>query len=184
MPLHFRQATPADLPDLLDHENRSNRILGRAFYPNGEMDRALRYMTMIDEALLDEEHYFLWEEDGRIAASGGWSRAVPGYAAVHPDAVAPEDARTAIVRSVFVAPERARQGLGRRVMAHIEADAARAGIARLTLTATLPGEALYRALGYDDNGPAEAVLPDGTRIALREMSRRIGAAAPDFHRAA
>ena len=49
----------------------------------------------------------------------------------------------AIVRSVFVDPDYARQGIGSAVMSHIEIDSARSGMATLTLSATLSGVTLY-----------------------------------------
>jgi hypothetical protein len=53
------------------------------------------------------------------------------------------------------------------------ADAHAAGFQRLELMATLPGEPLYRALGFAADERVHLALPDGARLALVRMSRAI-----------
>jgi len=48
-----------------------------------------------------------------------------------------------------------------------------AGFHRLELMATLPGEPLYRALGFSADERIELALPDGVRVPLVRMSRSI-----------
>jgi hypothetical protein len=50
-----------------------------------------------------------------------------------------------------------------------------AGFRRLTLVATLPGEPLYRALGFTADERFALRLPDGTDAPMVRMSRSIDA---------
>jgi GNAT superfamily N-acetyltransferase len=93
----------------------------------------------------------LLEEDGAPVAGGAFRRAdTPGAAEF---------------KRVWTAGAHRRRGLGRRVMAELEAAAARAGYARVLLT-TGPAQpeavALYEALGYALD-PAQGVDPSGAR---------------------
>jgi len=52
-------------------------------------------------------------------------------------------------------------------------DARSAGFKRLELMATLPGEPLYRALGFAADERVDLELPDGVQVPLVRMSRAI-----------
>ncbi|WP_118136533.1 GNAT family N-acetyltransferase [Oceanicella sp. SM1341] len=54
----------------------------------------------------------------------------------------------AAVRSVFVAPDQHRAGVGRALMQAVEAEARRRGLDRLEVPAALPAVPFYAALGY------------------------------------
>jgi GNAT superfamily N-acetyltransferase len=85
------------------------------------------------------------------------------------------DPRTepARIRAFFVHPAWARRGLGRRLFERCAADAAAAGFQAFELMATLPGEPLYRALGFHELDRLEARLPDGTLLPVVRMARRL-----------
>lgn len=102
----------------------------------------------------------LVDGDGRPVAGGAFMR---------------EDADTVEVKRVWTSSAHRRQGLARRVMAELEAEAARRGIHSIVLTtgARQPeAVALYLALGYaplfDLDGDWEAVSYLGFR---KELSR-------------
>jgi predicted N-acetyltransferase YhbS len=67
----------------------------------------------------------------------------------------------------------ARRGLGTMLMRRSEQDAREAGFARLELMATLPGEPLYRALGFEECERCEIALPGGVRVPLVRMRRAL-----------
>jgi GNAT superfamily N-acetyltransferase len=83
------------------------------------------------------------------------------------------DPRTepARIRAFFVHPAWARRGLGRQLFDRCAADAADAGFRALELMATLPGEPLYRALGFREVERLDARLPDGTLLPVVRMAR-------------
>jgi hypothetical protein len=58
-------------------------------------------------------------------------------------------------------------------MRHVEADSAGAGIATLTLSATLSGLPLYNRLGYLAARPRTIVLADGTKFEVVDMGKAL-----------
>ena len=157
-------------------------VLSRGYYSPAEVQSLTRYVFGVDTQLVLDGTYYLVERDDMPVACGGWSarRTLFGGDQAK-DAVDPRlDPATeaARIRAFFVHPAAARQGLGRRMLAHCEAAAAAAGFRRLELMATLPGEPFYRALGY---GALETVvhpLPDGRRVRFVRMGREPKADAP------
>ncbi|MGK9235169.1 GNAT family N-acetyltransferase [Inquilinus limosus] len=73
--------------------------------------------------------------DGRLVATAGWCRV-------------PDDPSVARLRKVFVAPDRAGRGLGRRMVEAAEAAARAAGFRRFRVRANANAEAFYAKLGY------------------------------------
>ena len=69
------------------------------------------------------------------------------------------------IRAFFVAPEAARQGVGRRLFDACISAAAEAGFESVELMSTLPGVPFYAALGCDAVEHVTDTLPDG--VALR-----------------
>lgn len=86
--------------------------------------------------------YFLGYLDGRAVASGAWRRST--VSAFGTEA-------TAEIKRMYVAPSAQRRGLGRRMLAHVEATAGAAGVEALVLeTGEKQPEAiaLYTSSGY------------------------------------
>lgn len=91
--------------------------------------------------------FFVGHLDGEPVATGAWRRTpaavVPGL---------PDGTPVAEVKRMYVAPRAQRRGLARRVLAHLEADAAAHGIAALVLetgVAQPEAIALYSSSGYE-----------------------------------
>ena len=184
----IRPARRGDLESLLAMQERSVRALASRFYAPRVIDCLLRHMGTMDPEVIDEGHYFVAEaDDGRVAGSGGWSRRAPSYdggtgRATVVDLRAEDQA---LMRSVFVDPEWARQGIASAVVRRIEATAAAAGVRRIGLLAALSGVPLYRALGYRVLGAARHECCDGVVVESVEMAKRLrGAPTPRSKRAA
>jgi GNAT superfamily N-acetyltransferase len=99
--------------------------------------RTLYEYTAFDARLIDDGTYYVLEVDGRIAASGGWSRRAALVRRAGGDA-APErflDARSdsAAIRAMYTHPDYARLGLGSILLAAVEAAARLAGFGRAEL---------------------------------------------------
>ena len=77
------------------------------------------------------------------------------------------------IRAFFVHPAWARRGLGRMLFNACEDAARRQGFVRLELMATLPGEPLYRALGFEAVEHLSLAMPDGVELPLIRMRRAI-----------
>jgi GNAT superfamily N-acetyltransferase len=135
---------------------------------------ASRAIMGLDTQLVDDGTYFLVEHAGTLAGCGGWSRRATlfGSDATTGRNAALLDPRTdaARVRAMYTHPSQARRGVGRLVLALCEAAAREEGFRRLELMATLAGEPLYLAGGFE---PTERLLynQDGVEIPLVRMAK-------------
>ena len=173
----IRTARRDDIPRIEPLIDRSVRALSVAHYDEAQIESALKFMFGVDSQLVDDGTYHVIEVDGALAAAGGWSRRRTlfggdqwKHGADEPLDPAREPAR---IRAFFVDPAWARRGLGRSLFETCLRDARTAGFRRLELMATLPGQPLYRALGFMAIERIELALPDGVRVPLVRMSRPI-----------
>jgi N-acetylglutamate synthase-like GNAT family acetyltransferase len=173
----LRRARRDDVGALQRLIEDSVRQLGASWYSLEQIASALRFMFGVDTQLIDDGTYYVVQEADRVVAAGGWSgrRTLFGGDQWKHGADAPLDPATdaARVRAFFVDPGSARRGLGRMLFDQCLGDARAAGFRRLELMATLPGEPLYRALGFEPDEQVKLALPDGVEVPLVRMSRTI-----------
>jgi GNAT superfamily N-acetyltransferase len=151
------------------------RALGAGYYGPSEVEAAVRYVCVPDRDLIEDGTYLVALLDGRLVGCGGWSLRRKHYAgpeggeegALQLDPLT-EPTR---IRAMFTAPEVARQGVGRAILAAAEGAAKAAGFSRARLGATLSGEAFYRRSGYVEIARETASLPDGTALAVILMEK-------------
>lgn len=174
----LRSATPSDLDAIQSLIAASVRGLSAGYYSPEQVDSALRHMFGADSQLITDGTYYVIEADGEgLAAAGGWSarRTLFGGDQMKED----EDPRLdpaadpARIRAFFVHPAWARRGLARRLFAHCQEAAWSAGFRRFELLATLPGEPLYAALGFQVSERVVVQLADGVGIPCARMARAI-----------
>ncbi len=125
-PISFdlRLAREADIPALEALIPASVRALQSAHYSTAEIDAAIGTIFGVDRQLIVDGSYFVAERDGRIVGCGGWSKraSLYGAGAAECSAAMLDPARDAArIRAFFVAPDCARQGIGRAIMAACEA---------------------------------------------------------------
>lgn len=77
----------------------------------------------------------------------------------------------ATIRYLYVHPEWNRQGIGTRLMAHMETEARREGLTALELEASRNAVPLYHRLGYRETG--ETGCGTGDRILCTHMRKSI-----------
>ncbi|MDQ0023783.1 GNAT superfamily N-acetyltransferase [Variovorax paradoxus] len=133
-----------------------------------------RAIMGLDTQLIDDGTYFIVEADGELAGCGGWSRRAtlyggdqsPGRSAVLLDPA--KDA--ARVRAMYTHPQHTRKGVGRLILSLCEEAARSEGFRTVELMATMAGEPLYRACGYERS---ERVADDrgGVAVPLMRMSK-------------
>ena len=154
---------------------QSVRVLSTDYYTPAQIDSALRYLFGIDTQLILDGTYYVAEIDGQRAGCGGWSRRRTLYGGDQSKAAADpllDPARDpGRIRAFFVHPDFARRGVGRAILAACEAAAQQAGFRRLELAATLPGEPLYRALGYTPDDQSAIPFPDGQSLPIVRMHK-------------
>jgi GNAT superfamily N-acetyltransferase len=175
--LVIRPATLTDVSPLHELQVTAMRALGAAYYAPAEVEAAVRYVCVPDRALIDDGTYLVAELDGRLVGCGGWSLRRKAYAGPvdgrdDADRLDPLTEPTRI-RAMFTAPDVARRGVGRAILAAAENAARAAGFSRARLGATLSGEDFYRRSGYVEVGRETAPLADGTAIAVVLMEKSL-----------
>jgi GNAT superfamily N-acetyltransferase len=173
----FRLATRADVDALSVLMKASIRTHFPAFYGDERTEIGARYIGQPDLMLIDDGTYFMAEDEQGPTACGGWSRRFKLYTG---SGDRPDDARLldpetepAPIRAMFVRGDRARRGLGTRIIELCE-DAARAeGFTKLALMATLPGVRLYAAYGFEALSEHDIPMPDGTLLEGVRMEKPI-----------
>jgi GNAT superfamily N-acetyltransferase len=173
-----RLARLEDLPAIEELITRSAQALSAGYYTPAQVAALLRYVFGADTQLIRDGTYFVCEADGgALVAAGGWSRRATLYGGdrvkASEDPLLDPATEAARIRAFFVDPGWARRGLGRRLFAECEAAARSAGFGTLALVATMPGEPLYRALGFELTERFALRLPDGTEVPVAHMSRRM-----------
>ena len=135
-----------------------------------------RTIMGLDTQLIDDGTYFIIEADGQLAGCGGWSRRAtmyggdqtPGRSAALLDPT--KDA--ARIRAMYTHPNQVRKGIGRLIISLCERAAKAEGFTKMELVATLSGEPLYRACGFE---PYENIVDDrgGVGVPLLRMSKSL-----------
>jgi GNAT superfamily N-acetyltransferase len=171
----LRHADRTQIPEIRVMQRRSLVMLGAAHYEPAVIDAFVTRIGTMDDAVIDEGHYFVAVSDaGEIMGSGGWSRREPGYDHARlvgePDFAQPG---IATVRSVFVDPACARCGVATSLMTHVERDAALHGVRLLRLMATLSGLEFYRRLGWRTESKKVIALGGELRFSCVSMSKPI-----------
>jgi N-acetylglutamate synthase-like GNAT family acetyltransferase len=160
--LPLRLATDDDIPALEALIESSVRSLSQGYYTPRQIESALRHVFGPDTRLIGDGTYYVVDSPtGEIAATE--------------DPLLDPAVEPARIRAFFVHPRWARRGLGRRLFERCSRDAAEAGFTRLELMATLPGEPLYRALGFVEVERLAAPMPDDEELPVVRMTRPLRA---------
>ena len=175
--LTHRLATEDDLAALEALMAQAIGELQRGFLDEPQIV-ASRQVMGLDTQLIADRTYFLVESDGVLAGCGGWSRRATLYGGDHSTAL--RDAAlldpavdAARVRAMYTHPAFARRGVGRLILSLCEAAAANAGFSRVQLMATLSGEPLYRAAGYEAIEHTAAAPVNGVVVPLILMGKAL-----------
>jgi GNAT superfamily N-acetyltransferase len=177
----IRCATPADaaaIELLIEH---SVRELQKQDYSLAQMEGALGTVFGVDSQLIADGTYFVIEavfDDGTatLVGCGGWSKRKTLFGGDHrsgrEDELLDPLRDSAKIRAFFVHPEWARCGIGSRILAACEGAASAAGFRSFELGATLTGERLYSARGYEPIDRIEVPLANGVSLPIIRMSKR------------
>jgi GNAT superfamily N-acetyltransferase len=182
--MDLRIATMEDVPSLSALIEISARELSGGFYTRRQTEALLTHVFGVDTQLISDGTYFAVDgaDTASPVAAGGWSARRTLYGG--DQAKAGEDTRLdpstepARIRAFFVHPQWARRGLGRRLYNECERAARAAGFSSFELMATLPGEPLYTALGFNAVERLTVRLGGDVDVPLVKMERRIGQQRP------
>jgi GNAT superfamily N-acetyltransferase len=135
-----------------------------------------RTIMGLDTQLIADGTYFIVEADGALAGCGGWSRRATLYGGDQSPGRSPallDPAKDAArVRAMYTHPDHTRKGVGRLILSLCEEAARAEGFSSAELMATMAGEPLYRACGYE---PGERLVDDrgGAAVPLLRMSKSL-----------
>jgi len=170
-----RLATLDDVPRLRVVMDAAIGELQRAYLTEDQIASS-RAIMGIDTLLIEDGTYFVIEEGDEVAGCGGWSRRATLYGSDSTPGRSPRllDPATepARVRAMYTNPAFTRRGIGRAILTLCETAAAVEGFTRLELMATLSGEPLYRAYGFE---PIEHVedATGGAPVPLVKMAKPV-----------
>jgi GNAT superfamily N-acetyltransferase len=173
----LRVATLGDVFELGRLIEASVRGLSVSYYSASQVASALKHIFGPDTALIGDRTYYVLDTAKELIAAGGWSKRRTLYGGdqmkTAEDPLLNPAVEPARIRAFFVHPGWARQGLGRRLFERCLEDAEAAGFSQLELMATLPGEPLYRALGFTELQRLTVSLPDHVELPVVRMGRAI-----------
>ena len=176
--MKVRVATMADVPALQALIGLSVRGLSRDHYSASQIEAGMADVFGVDTQLISDRTYYVVDSPTGVAAAGGWSarRTLFGgdQMKATEDPLLDPSSDPARIRAFFVHPDWARRGLARQLYDACERAACAAGFRRFELMATLPGEPLYRALGFTDVERVTLTLNNDVAMPFVRMTRRIG----------
>lgn len=168
----FRPAGRAEIAAIEEMMSQSFASTALPHYAPHELEVALAVIPRLDPSLVAGGTLFVAEANGALLGCAGWQPAFAGTSGLWrktPYATGTESEGLAEIRSVFVAAPWLGQGLGTRLLNHVESAALADGHKGLVLVATLQGVAAYKRRGYAAIGPA---LLQGGSIPLGAVAMR------------
>ena len=173
----IRPATMSEIPTLEALIAASVRGLSIGYYSPTQIESALVHVFGVDTQLIADGTYFIAELDGQIVGCGGWSKRKTLFggdqAKEAEDNLLDPNTDAARIRAFFIHPDFARRGIGKLLIEACETAAKNAGFHHLEMGATLPGEPMYRAVGYEVIERFDLPFPDGVVLPLVRMGKSI-----------
>lgn len=177
-PITLRLATSKDIPALQNLIDLSVRALSVDYYSPAQIESALKNVFGVDTQLISDQTYFVAEAGDRVVGGGGWSKRNTLFGGDQAktnatDTLLSPGEQPARLRAFYVHPEWSRRGIGRLITKACETAAQNSGFTTIELIATLPGQPLYEANGYEIVCPFEIPLPDGLSLPAFRMAKSL-----------
>jgi GNAT superfamily N-acetyltransferase len=161
----------------------SVRALQADDYSPAQIEGALGTVFGVDSQLIADGTYFVLEArvaggEKKIVGCGGWSKRKTLFGSDRgsgrEDSLLDPRADNAKIRAFFVHPDWARRGIGSKILEACESAARTSGFKGFELGATITGERLYRARGYQVIDRIEAPLANGASLPVIRMWKGAG----------
>ena len=173
----LRLANYSDIPRIEALIEASVRGLNSKDYTEAQVRSALDHVFGVDTQLIEDQTYYVIEENGQIVATGGWSKRSTLYGGNQmkgeADNLLDPASDSARIRAFFVHPQQVRRGFGSRLMQICENAAWNEGFSTLKLVATVTGEPLYKQHGFVAIGYVIVNMPDGEVLPCTLMEKCI-----------
>ena len=177
MEISIRVATMEDIPALQKLIPESARGLSQGYYTPQQIESAIKHIFGVDTQLIADKTYYVAEAGGQVVGCGGWSRRKTLYGGdqmkAEQDPLLDPNVDAGRIRAFFIHPDWARKGIGRRIIEACEEAAKTDGFSSMELGATLPGEPLYAALGYQVTDRFDIPMADGTTLPCAHMRKQL-----------
>lgn len=174
----IRPAVMDEINSLNQLIEQSARVLSQEDYTKEEIEGAITYIFGVDSELIEDQTYYVIEEQGALLACGGWSKRKTLFGGNQCNSreagYLDPKMEAAKIRAFFVHPNFARKGLGRKLLDYCEQQALANGFLKIEMMATLPGVKLYQAFGYTGLDKVNHTLPNGVNLRLLRMSKNLG----------
>ena len=146
------------------------------FLTSEQLAASFEVMTL-DIQLIDDGTYFVAEEGGVAIGCGGWTRRrslITTQRRPHRDCELLAPGRElARVRAMYTDPNHARRGIGRLILETCENAAREAGFTEGELLATLAGEPLYLATGWQETERTVVATRSGIDVPAVRMVKQL-----------
>lgn len=170
-----RVARDGDVPALAELIPLSSRSLQAPFYSAEQIEAALGPIFAVDRQLIRDGTYFVVEHNGAIVGCGGWSKRKSLYGGdsgrMAEDTLLDPQRDAARIRAFFVHPDWARRGIGKAILNSCEGAIVGAQFRKADLVATLAGEPLYAAFGYNAVERYEIPLATDLKLPVVRMTK-------------
>jgi GNAT superfamily N-acetyltransferase len=148
----------------------------QSHYTEAQREGAIGSVFGVDRQLIEDQTYFVAEtSSGEIIACGGWSfrKTKCGSSAgrVELDPQIDPNTEAARIRAFFVHPNFARRGIGSAILEACEQALQAAGYNRAEIAATLTGEPLYVACGYQVTDRFDIPLANGLPLPCVRLTK-------------
>ncbi len=156
----------------------SARSLLAPHYSPAQIEAALGPVFGVDRQLIRDGTYFVADQQGRAVGCGGWSMRISLFGGdkgrkTGDDRRLDPEHDAARVRAFFVHPSWARRGIGRGILMACEKAILEAHFHRIEISATLSGEPLYAAHGYQVVERYEIQMSEGLRLPVVRMTKHL-----------
>ena len=158
-PILIRPARLADALAIAALHHVSVHALAAPFYPREVLERWSPPVTLASA----EQRYRESQEDGGLTLLAEHHGALAGFGVVIPEA--------GEIAACYVAPEAARQGVGKALLNAMEAASTAHGVHELRVRASLNAKSFYSAFGYHVIGRGEHRFEDGTVMVVAFMRK-------------
>jgi GNAT superfamily N-acetyltransferase len=177
MDYEVRKATLDDREAIKELIAESARRLSREYYADAQIEGAIASVFGVDSSLIEDETYFVAEQNGTLIGCGGWSRRKTLFGgdqfATRDTARIDPATEPAKIRAFFVHPDHARKGVARAILLMCEREAVSNGFSALELLSTLPGIKFYEANGYSPTGDFDLELAGGVKLPFVPMRKQL-----------
>jgi len=175
MEISIRVAVMGDVPVLKELIPLSARELSKGYYTIQQAESAIKYIFGVDTQLIEDQTYYVAVADGEVVGCGGWSKRKTMFGGdqmkAESDPMLDPSVDAGRIRAFFIHPGWARKGIGRRIIQACEEAAQADGFNKMELVATLPGEPLYAAMGYEVYERIDIPMADSVALPAARMKK-------------